>query len=209
MSVLSWAEDGGCTWVLLGLYVLTVWTKPSPTFPHCLGTQYSSQTFLIRDDKHGQIFSESCLLSSVLMLPCVFFSFSSCCLSLCVLLLSDFVRVTVSLRFGDVTITARDFIFYDCMAVKQMSGSMPWVTTDDLLVRSPCLLLILVCSFLTTDLIIKSYYIAENVLFHLVALSFFVSPTIHLSPCVLCLFFHFLLSLLLLILFFKPDEPVL
>ncbi|XP_040889773.1 plexin-B1 [Toxotes jaculatrix] len=37
----------------------------------------------------------------------------------------DFVRVTLSLRFGDVTVTARDFIFYDCMAVKQLSGSMP------------------------------------------------------------------------------------
>ncbi|XP_035487419.2 plexin-B1 isoform X2 [Scophthalmus maximus] len=37
----------------------------------------------------------------------------------------DFVRVTLSLRFGDVTVTERDFIFYDCMAVKQLSGSMP------------------------------------------------------------------------------------
>uniref|UniRef100_A0A3B4Y3F9 Plexin-B1 n=1 Tax=Seriola lalandi dorsalis TaxID=1841481 RepID=A0A3B4Y3F9_SERLL len=37
----------------------------------------------------------------------------------------DFVTVTLSLRFGDVTVTARDFIFYDCMAVKQLSGSMP------------------------------------------------------------------------------------
>nr|XP_019942028.1 PREDICTED: plexin-B1-like [Paralichthys olivaceus]XP_019942030.1 PREDICTED: plexin-B1-like [Paralichthys olivaceus]XP_019942031.1 PREDICTED: plexin-B1-like [Paralichthys olivaceus] len=37
----------------------------------------------------------------------------------------DFVTVTLSLRFGDVTVTSRDFIFYDCMAVKQLSGSMP------------------------------------------------------------------------------------
>uniref|UniRef100_A0A4W6EFP8 Plexin b1b n=1 Tax=Lates calcarifer TaxID=8187 RepID=A0A4W6EFP8_LATCA len=37
----------------------------------------------------------------------------------------DFVTVTLSLRFGDITVTARDFIFYDCMAVKQLSGSMP------------------------------------------------------------------------------------
>ncbi|XP_026162436.1 plexin-B1 [Mastacembelus armatus] len=37
----------------------------------------------------------------------------------------DFVTVTLSLRFGDVTVTARDFTFYDCMAVKQLSGSMP------------------------------------------------------------------------------------
>ncbi|KAG7229487.1 hypothetical protein INR49_031908 [Caranx melampygus] len=37
----------------------------------------------------------------------------------------DFVTVTLSLRFGDVTVTARDFIFYDCMAVKELSGSMP------------------------------------------------------------------------------------
>uniref|UniRef100_A0A8D2ZRG0 Plexin-B1 n=1 Tax=Scophthalmus maximus TaxID=52904 RepID=A0A8D2ZRG0_SCOMX len=34
-------------------------------------------------------------------------------------------HVTLSLRFGDVTVTERDFIFYDCMAVKQLSGSMP------------------------------------------------------------------------------------
>uniref|UniRef100_A0A8C9XB68 Plexin b1b n=1 Tax=Sander lucioperca TaxID=283035 RepID=A0A8C9XB68_SANLU len=37
----------------------------------------------------------------------------------------DFVTVTLSLRFGDVTVTARDFTFYDCTAVKQLSGSMP------------------------------------------------------------------------------------
>uniref|UniRef100_A0A3Q3K913 Sema domain-containing protein n=1 Tax=Monopterus albus TaxID=43700 RepID=A0A3Q3K913_MONAL len=37
----------------------------------------------------------------------------------------DFVTVTLSLRFGDITVTARDFTFYDCMAVKQLSGSMP------------------------------------------------------------------------------------
>ncbi|XP_073324137.1 plexin-B1 [Pagrus major] len=37
----------------------------------------------------------------------------------------DFVTVILSLRFGDVTVTARDFTFYDCTAVKQLSGSMP------------------------------------------------------------------------------------
>ncbi|XP_029006968.1 plexin-B1 isoform X1 [Betta splendens] len=37
----------------------------------------------------------------------------------------DFVTVTLSLRFGDVTVTTREFTFYDCMAVKQLSGSMP------------------------------------------------------------------------------------
>uniref|UniRef100_A0A672YLX3 Plexin-B1 n=1 Tax=Sphaeramia orbicularis TaxID=375764 RepID=A0A672YLX3_9TELE len=37
----------------------------------------------------------------------------------------DFITVTLSLRFGDVTVTARDFTFYDCTAVKQLSGSMP------------------------------------------------------------------------------------
>ncbi|KAL6111379.1 plxnb1 [Pungitius sinensis] len=37
----------------------------------------------------------------------------------------DFVTVTLSLRFGDVTVTARDFTFYDCTAVKQLSGSVP------------------------------------------------------------------------------------
>ncbi|XP_070814735.1 plexin-B1 isoform X2 [Chaetodon trifascialis] len=37
----------------------------------------------------------------------------------------DFVTVTLSLRFGDVTVTAREFTFYDCTAVKQLSGSMP------------------------------------------------------------------------------------
>ncbi|KAM9860057.1 plexin-B1 [Aulostomus maculatus] len=36
----------------------------------------------------------------------------------------DFITVTLSLRFGAVTVTARDFIFYDCRAVKQLSGSM-------------------------------------------------------------------------------------
>ncbi|XP_036388457.1 plexin-B1 [Megalops cyprinoides] len=37
----------------------------------------------------------------------------------------DYVTVTLSLRFRDVTVAARDFTFYDCGAVKQLSGSMP------------------------------------------------------------------------------------
>uniref|UniRef100_G3PBS4 Plexin-B1 n=1 Tax=Gasterosteus aculeatus aculeatus TaxID=481459 RepID=G3PBS4_GASAC len=37
----------------------------------------------------------------------------------------DYVTVTLSLRFGDVAVTARDFTFYDCTAVKQLSGSVP------------------------------------------------------------------------------------
>ncbi|XP_068170531.1 plexin-B1 [Antennarius striatus] len=37
----------------------------------------------------------------------------------------DFLTVTLSLRFGRVAITEREFVFYDCTAVKQLSGSMP------------------------------------------------------------------------------------
>ncbi|XP_028301616.1 plexin-B1 isoform X2 [Gouania willdenowi] len=37
----------------------------------------------------------------------------------------DFVTVTLSLRFGDVMITGKDFTFFDCTAVKQLSGSIP------------------------------------------------------------------------------------
>ncbi|KAM4741070.1 plexin-B1 isoform 3-T6 [Anableps anableps] len=37
----------------------------------------------------------------------------------------DFITLTLSVRFGGVTVTARDFTFYDCMAVKQQSGSTP------------------------------------------------------------------------------------
>ncbi|XP_041835731.1 plexin-B1 isoform X2 [Melanotaenia boesemani] len=37
----------------------------------------------------------------------------------------DFVTLSLSLRFGDVAVTARDFTFYDCTAVKQQSGSTP------------------------------------------------------------------------------------
>ncbi|KAM4582697.1 plexin-B1-like isoform 4-T4 [Fundulus diaphanus] len=37
----------------------------------------------------------------------------------------DFVTLTLSVRFGDVMVTARDFTFYNCMAVKQQSGSTP------------------------------------------------------------------------------------
>ncbi|XP_008319214.1 plexin-B1 isoform X2 [Cynoglossus semilaevis] len=37
----------------------------------------------------------------------------------------DSVTVTLSLCFGDVRVTGHDFIFYDCMAVKELSGSMP------------------------------------------------------------------------------------
>ncbi|XP_035380151.1 plexin-B1 isoform X2 [Electrophorus electricus] len=37
----------------------------------------------------------------------------------------DFITVTLSLRFGDVIVTSREFTFYDCTVVKQLSGSMP------------------------------------------------------------------------------------
>ncbi|XP_072307946.1 plexin-B1 [Eucyclogobius newberryi] len=37
----------------------------------------------------------------------------------------DFVKVVLSLRFGNVTVTERDFSIFDCQAVKQLSGSMP------------------------------------------------------------------------------------
>ncbi|XP_064823846.1 plexin-B1-like [Oncorhynchus masou masou] len=37
----------------------------------------------------------------------------------------DFVMVTLSLRFGDVIVTATEFTFYDCTAAKQLSGSVP------------------------------------------------------------------------------------
>ncbi|XP_011473503.1 plexin-B1 isoform X1 [Oryzias latipes] len=37
----------------------------------------------------------------------------------------DFVVVTLSLRFGDVVVAAKDFTFFDCTAVKQLSGSQP------------------------------------------------------------------------------------
>uniref|UniRef100_A0A3Q2EE70 Plexin-B1 n=1 Tax=Cyprinodon variegatus TaxID=28743 RepID=A0A3Q2EE70_CYPVA len=35
----------------------------------------------------------------------------------------QFVTLALSVRFGDVTVAERDFTFYDCMAVKQQSGS--------------------------------------------------------------------------------------
>uniref|UniRef100_A0A8D3CNG9 Plexin-B1 n=1 Tax=Scophthalmus maximus TaxID=52904 RepID=A0A8D3CNG9_SCOMX len=50
----------------------------------------------------------------------------------------DFVRVTLSLRFGDVTVTERDFIFYDCMAVKQLSGILLSLYPPDLLCSFDC-----------------------------------------------------------------------
>ncbi|XP_037534995.1 plexin-B1 [Nematolebias whitei] len=37
----------------------------------------------------------------------------------------DSVILTLSVRFGDVTVTSRDFTLYDCTAVKQLSGSTP------------------------------------------------------------------------------------
>uniref|UniRef100_A0A8C7UCB7 Plexin-B1 n=1 Tax=Oncorhynchus mykiss TaxID=8022 RepID=A0A8C7UCB7_ONCMY len=46
-------------------------------------------------------------------------------LSLRFALSSEFVTVTLSLRFGDVVVTATKFTFYDCTAVKQLSGSVP------------------------------------------------------------------------------------
>ena len=38
---------------------------------------------------------------------------------------ADSVTVTLSVRFGGVSVTQSDFTFYDCTAVKQLSGSMP------------------------------------------------------------------------------------
>ncbi|XP_030231065.1 plexin-B1 isoform X1 [Gadus morhua] len=37
----------------------------------------------------------------------------------------DSITVTLSVRFGGVSVTQRDFTFYDCTAVKQLSGSKP------------------------------------------------------------------------------------
>ncbi|XP_017553368.1 plexin-B1 isoform X3 [Pygocentrus nattereri] len=37
----------------------------------------------------------------------------------------DSVTVMLSLRFGDVIVTSREFTFYDCTVVKQLSGSTP------------------------------------------------------------------------------------
>uniref|UniRef100_A0AAY4E0S8 Plexin-B1 n=1 Tax=Denticeps clupeoides TaxID=299321 RepID=A0AAY4E0S8_9TELE len=37
----------------------------------------------------------------------------------------DFAAIMLSLRFGDVIVTSREFTFYDCKAVKQLSGSTP------------------------------------------------------------------------------------
>uniref|UniRef100_A0A8C5EQI9 Plexin-B1 n=1 Tax=Gouania willdenowi TaxID=441366 RepID=A0A8C5EQI9_GOUWI len=45
--------------------------------------------------------------------------------AVCLFVFSDFVTVTLSLRFGDVMITGKDFTFFDCTAVKQLSGSIP------------------------------------------------------------------------------------
>uniref|UniRef100_A0A8D3CU35 Plexin-B1 n=1 Tax=Scophthalmus maximus TaxID=52904 RepID=A0A8D3CU35_SCOMX len=47
-------------------------------------------------------------------------------------------HVTLSLRFGDVTVTERDFIFYDCMAVKQLSGILLSLYPPDLLCSFDC-----------------------------------------------------------------------
>uniref|UniRef100_A0A8C7UK27 Plexin-B1 n=1 Tax=Oncorhynchus mykiss TaxID=8022 RepID=A0A8C7UK27_ONCMY len=56
-----------------------------------------------------------CLCASVPL--CLFVAFS---LSLRFALSSEFVTVTLSLRFGDVVVTATKFTFYDCTAVKQL-----------------------------------------------------------------------------------------
>uniref|UniRef100_A0A8C7PZY3 Plexin-B1 n=1 Tax=Oncorhynchus mykiss TaxID=8022 RepID=A0A8C7PZY3_ONCMY len=47
------------------------------------------------------------------------------CLGIRVCLYVYFVTVTLSLRFGDVVVTATEFTFYDCTAAKQLSGSVP------------------------------------------------------------------------------------
>lgn len=38
---------------------------------------------------------------------------------------ADSVTVTLSVRFGLVTVAVADFTFYSCAAVQQVSGSMP------------------------------------------------------------------------------------
>lgn len=113
---------------------------------------------------------------------------------------SDFVTVVLSVRFGDVSVTARDFTFYDCTAVKQLSGSMPWVTADDL---SVCFAVSFWSGPLTSHLIMKCFCFFFYLFYTLVrclSLHYF-----HPSPAVSCLFFSFFsLALLLLILLYKP-----
>uniref|UniRef100_A0A8C7K7D9 Plexin-B1 n=1 Tax=Oncorhynchus kisutch TaxID=8019 RepID=A0A8C7K7D9_ONCKI len=47
------------------------------------------------------------------------------CLGIRVCVYLYFVTVTLSLRFGNVVVTATEFTFYDCTAAKQLSGSVP------------------------------------------------------------------------------------
>lgn len=144
--------------------------RPSPTSSHCFEKHCTHPSLIPSESvtiKLDQIFSETCSLSPLLRWNFVFSSLYS----LCVLFSSDFVTVTLFLRFGDITVTARDFTFYDCTAVKQLSGSMPWVSTNDL---SALLSLILQ--------IYPSLFTPCCFPFCFVSWSFFVPPTLHLIP---------------------------
>ena len=138
----------------ISLCVLAVWTKPSPTFSHCVSEEHHTHPRLSESEtiSLAKYFQRPAPLCSAPL--CAEYCSHAVSLSVCVMFSSDFVTVTLSLRFGDVTVTARDFTFYDCTAVKQLSGSMPWVTTDELSSLLSCLLRLTHC--ITADIIIKS-----------------------------------------------------
>ncbi|KAK1801501.1 hypothetical protein P4O66_004563 [Electrophorus voltai] len=49
----------------------------------------------------------------------------------------DFVSVTLSLRFGAVTVAMQEFTFYDCSLVQELSGTMPESAVEPVQVPSP------------------------------------------------------------------------
>uniref|UniRef100_A0A671TKV1 Plexin-B1 n=1 Tax=Sparus aurata TaxID=8175 RepID=A0A671TKV1_SPAAU len=126
------AHDPYCGWcVLEGRCVLQSecargkqpgqWLWSFDMEQQCLSIQDLNPSNVSREE--SRMVSLQHMLSSgenyvTLLFPyCLFLSFF--------FVFSDFVTVVLSVRFGNVPVTARDFTFYDCTAVKQLSGSMP------------------------------------------------------------------------------------
>lgn len=49
----------------------------------------------------------------------------SCCDLVFVVVVSEFVTVSLSLRFANVSVAETEFTFYDCSLVQQLSGRRP------------------------------------------------------------------------------------
>uniref|UniRef100_A0A4W4HQZ0 Plexin-B1 n=1 Tax=Electrophorus electricus TaxID=8005 RepID=A0A4W4HQZ0_ELEEL len=99
----------------------------------------------------------------------------------CLSLVTDFVSVTLSLRFGAVTVAMQEFTFYDCSLVQELSGTMPCTGCVSSRWRCNWCVHQHVCTHKTTcdqGVLVYNQHVSERDGCHLRT-----PPTPHIAPC--------------------------